>query len=164
MISVSDPGASYRYYRREIDEAVSNVLESGQYVLGHEVAEFEREFAQYVGAPACVGVANGTDAITLALQVCLVGEGWDVIVPAFGATATAIGAAQTGARVIFADVLPNMTLDPDSVRRCIELASRSRAAGRPVAVVAVHLFGVRPELEQLRDVVGASANGATLHS
>jgi dTDP-4-amino-4,6-dideoxygalactose transaminase len=120
--------------RPELDAAWSAVLEHGRYVGGPEVAEFEREFADFVGAAACVGVANGTDALELILRALGTGRGDEVIVPTntFAATAEAVRAV--GAMPRFVDVRPaDLLVDPTAVEAAI--------GPRTVAVIAVHLFG-----------------------
>src|SRR3954471_5553050 len=118
----------------EIRAKVSTVLDRGVFILGEEVRAFESELAAYVGAPHAVGVANGTDAIVLALRALGVGPGDDVVVPSFTFYASAEAVALTGARPVFCDV------DPDT---CCVTAETVRAALTPrtKAVVAVHLFG-----------------------
>lgn len=82
MIPFIDPGAAYRELRPEIDAALSRVLASGCYVLGPEVEAFEAQWAAYCEARHAVGVANGLDALTLALRALDIGPGDEVIVPA----------------------------------------------------------------------------------
>lgn len=119
--------------RVELLGAAERVLDSGWYVLGREVEEFEREFACWVGAEHAVGVASGTDALTLALRAHEVGPGDEVIVPA-NSLPTAFGVAATGARLRFADVRESdYNLDPAEVARLLTPSTR--------AVVAVHLYG-----------------------
>ncbi len=114
--------------------AVARVLDSERYILGPEVSAFEREFASYCGAGHAVGVANGTDAITIALRAMGVGPGDDVVVPSFTFYASAEAIPPTGARPVFCDI------DPDTY--CVT-AETVRAALTPQtkAVIAVHLFG-----------------------
>lgn len=120
--------------RDELRQAIDRVLGSGQFVLGPEVAAFESELADYVGAGEAVGVANGTDAITIALRAMGVGPGDDVVVPSFTFYASAEAIPPTGARPVFCDI------DPDTF--CVT-AETVRAALTPNtrAVIAVHLFG-----------------------
>jgi dTDP-4-amino-4,6-dideoxygalactose transaminase len=145
--------------------ATERVLDSGWYVLGPEVEAFEREFAEWCGASHAVGVASGTDALTLALQAVGVRAGDEVIVPA-NALPTAFGAAATGARVRFADVrADDLNLDPEDVAGL--LTERTRA------IVAVHLYGHPADVGGLAPLVDpervaiiedcAQAHGATLH-
>src|SRR5579884_3360413 len=120
--------------RDELRAAVARVLDSERYILGPEVAAFEQEFAAYCGAAEAVGVANGTEAITIALRALGVGPGDEVVVPSFTFYASAEAIPPTGARPVFCDV------DPDTY--CVT-AETVRAALTPntKAVIAVHLFG-----------------------
>ena len=120
--------------RASIDAAVARVVDSGTYILGPEVAAFEREFAAYCGSSHAVGVANGTEALTIALRALGVGPGDDVVVPSFTFYASAEAIPPTGARPVFCDV------DPETF--CVT-AETVRAALTPQtkAVIAVHLFG-----------------------
>ena len=88
MIRCGNPRAQYEAHRAAIDEAIRRVLESGRYVLGEEVAAFEREFASYIGVSHAVGVGSGTEALHLALAACEIGRGNEVITVAHTAVAT----------------------------------------------------------------------------
>lgn len=115
--------------------AMKRVIGSPQVILGPEVAHFESEFAAWTGIRHCVGVANGTDAITLALWASGVKHGEKVIVPALTAPPTVVAVMRAGCIPVFADVDPaTLTLDPDDMER----AARDGAA----AVVPVHLYGI----------------------
>jgi dTDP-3-amino-3,4,6-trideoxy-alpha-D-glucose transaminase len=120
--------------RNELRAAIDRVLDSQQYILGPEVSAFESEFAAYCGSGHGIGVANGTDAITIALRAMGVGPGDEVIVPSFTFYASAEAIPPTGATPVFCDI------DPDTF--CIS-AETVRAALTPAtkAVLAVHLFG-----------------------
>src|SRR5919202_6523309 len=111
-----DLQAQYRAIKTEIDAAIARVLESSAFVLGREVEAFEAEFAAYCGARHCVGVANGTDAIQLALQACGVGAGDEVIVPAntFFATAEAISTAGATPGFVYADAV-SYNVEPSKI-------------------------------------------------
>jgi len=120
--------------RGELREAIDRVLVSGKFILGPEVAAFEQEFAEYCGAGHAIGVANGTDAITIALRAMGVGPGDEVIVPSFTFYASAEAIPPTGAVPVFCDIDPDTyCITADTVRAC--LTPRTRA------VIAVHLFG-----------------------
>src|SRR5256885_15170703 len=93
-------------YQDRIAGRLAEVAASGRYILGPEVEAFEREFAGYCGARHCVGVANGTDAITLALRALGVRPGDEVVVPSFTFYASVEAAASMGARPVFCDVDP----------------------------------------------------------
>ncbi len=142
---------------------MTRVLDSERYILGPEVEAFESEFAAYCGAENAVGVANGTDAITIALRAMGVGPGDEVVVPSFTFYASAEAIPATGATPVFCDI------DPDTY--CVT-AETVRAALTPKtkAVIAVHLFGnVAPvaEIEALGVPVledAAQAAGSTAES
>jgi dTDP-3-amino-3,4,6-trideoxy-alpha-D-glucose transaminase len=125
-----------------IREAIDGVLESGEFILGPNVAAFEREAADYLGVRESVGVANGTDALVLVLDALGVGSGDEVICPAFTFYATAEAIARRGATPVFADVdVSTMNLDADDVA--------ARITKRTKAILAVHLFGRPAPLAEL---------------
>jgi dTDP-4-amino-4,6-dideoxygalactose transaminase len=147
--------------RAELRAAIERVLDSERYILGPEVSAFEGEFAEYCGARHAVGVANGTDAITIALRAMGVGPGDEVVVPSFTFYASAEAIPPTGARPVFCDI------DPDTY--CITAETvRAALSPRTRAVIAVHLFGnVAPiaEIEALGVPVledAAQAAGSTV--
>jgi len=120
--------------RGEIEAAVGSVISSGRFILGPNVEAFEREFAEYCGVKHAIGVANGTDALTLALRALGVGDGDEVIVPSFTFYASAEAVPPTGARPVFCDVEPDsFCISPDTVKAAL--------TPRTKAVIAVHLFG-----------------------
>jgi len=144
-IPLVDVKAQYEPLLPRLREAIEGVLVSGEFILGPNVAAFEREAAAYLGVRESIGVANGTDALVLVLDALGIGPGDDVICPAFTFYATAEAIARRGATPVFADVeAATMNLDPEDVA--------ARITGRTKAVIAVHLFG-RPapvaELAQL---------------
>jgi dTDP-3-amino-3,4,6-trideoxy-alpha-D-glucose transaminase len=139
--------------RPELDSALADVLDEGRYVLGPPVEEFERAFADYCGASHAVGVASGTDAITIALQAVGVGPGDEVVVPANTTVPTVAGVEAAGAVPVLADVDPmTYTLDPGSVARA--LTNRTRA------LLPVHLYGQCADVPTLLDL--ARAHGLKL--
>src|ERR671919_82086 len=91
-------------YHDRMSEAIDRVARSGRYILGPEVEAFEREFAAYVGVDHCVGVANGTDALTIALRAVGVRPGDDVVLPSFTFYATAEAVATARARPVFCGI------------------------------------------------------------
>jgi dTDP-4-amino-4,6-dideoxygalactose transaminase len=148
------------------------VLASGRYILGPEVEAFEREWAAYLRVGYAVGVANGTDALELALRAAGVGEGDYVVTAANTVTATVTAIERAGARVALADVEPDrFTLAADSVARLLDAHRGLR--GRVRAIVPVHLYGMPadlPGLAFLAREIGAvvvedcaQAHGARLH-
>ena len=133
-VPLFDTSAPLAGLRNELRGAVERVLDSERYILGPEVSAFEREFASHCGSEHAVGVANGTEAITIALRAMGVGPGDEVVVPSFTFYASAEAIPPTGATPVFCDV------DPDTF--CVT-AETVRAALTPStkAVIAVHLFG-----------------------
>lgn len=149
--------------REEIDAAIARVLDSRRYILGPEVEAFEREMAGYCGAEHGVGVANGTDAITIALRAMGVGPGDEVVVPSFTFYASVEAILPTGATPVFCDVDPRTyCVTADTVAAA--LTAKTKAA------IAVHLFGnVAPigEIEALGVPVledAAQAAGSTIRA
>jgi dTDP-3-amino-3,4,6-trideoxy-alpha-D-glucose transaminase len=144
-----DLGAARLELDGELEAAVGRVLESGWYLLGEELEEFEREFAAYCGTRHCVGVASGLSAIELALRAGGVGPGDEVIVPAYTWVATWLAVTRTGARPVGVDVEEaTYNIDP----RLLGEAVTERTA----AIVPVHLRGEPAAMEAIGEV--ASAN------
>jgi dTDP-4-amino-4,6-dideoxygalactose transaminase len=134
VILFQDLGGQFRDIQPEIEEAVRAVLDGGSYILGEELERFEREFAGYLGAAHAVGVASGTDAITLTLKALGVGDGDEVITTAFTAVPTVMAILMTGARPVLADIAEGgYGLDDE--------AAAGRITDRTRAIVPVHLFG-----------------------
>jgi dTDP-3-amino-3,4,6-trideoxy-alpha-D-glucose transaminase len=126
----------------EIRAKVAAILDAGTFVLGPEVSSFEEEFAAYIGVRHAAGVANGTEAIVLALRALGVGPGDEVIVPSFTFYASAEAIPHTGARPVFCDVDPETFLvTPETVRAAL--------TPRTKAVIAVHLFGNVAPVEEI---------------
>jgi dTDP-4-amino-4,6-dideoxygalactose transaminase len=129
-----DVKAQYERLIPQIQERIAEVLDSGVFILGPNVHAFEREAASYLGVPRTVGVANGTDALVLALDALGVGPGDEVICPAFTFSATGESIARRGATPVFADIDPaTLNLDPEDV--AAKVTERTRA------LMPVHLFG-----------------------
>ena len=138
MIANADPKANLAACADEVRAAIARVLDSGRYILGPEVAAFEREFAAWLGCDSCVTVANGTDAIELALRAVGLRAGEGVVLPANTVSATIAAVIAAGGVPIFCDVDPvTMTLSPAKLGEL--LGSPRGAAVR--AIVPVHLYG-----------------------
>lgn len=138
-----DLGAQIRSYQSELEIALSEVLTSGSYIGGPVVDEFEREFAAFTGCSRAVGVGNGLDALRLVLEGFGIGEGDEVLVPAFTFYATWLAVMQTGATPIPVDVdLGSSNIDPAKLEE--QMTSRTKA------IIAVHLFGRPAEMTRLR--------------
>lgn len=133
-VPLFDTASTLAPLRDELRAAIDRVLESERFILGPEVSAFEQELAAYTGVAHGVGVANGTDAITIALRAMGVGPGDEVVVPSFTFYASAEAIAPTGATPVFCDVDPGTyCVTGDTVRAAL--------TPRTKAVIAVHLFG-----------------------
>ncbi len=120
--------------RDQLLSAVTGVVDDSRFILGPNVAAFETEFAAYCGASHAIGVANGTDAITIALRAMGVGPGDEVVVPSFTFYASAEAIPPTGAVPVFCDIdLETFCVTSETVRAAL--------TPRTKAVLAVHLFG-----------------------
>jgi dTDP-4-amino-4,6-dideoxygalactose transaminase len=161
-----DLAAQQSRIRSNLDLAISNVLDEGQYIMGPHVANFERAIAEYCGAKHCLSCANGTDALQLALMALGIKAGDAVFVPAFTFAATAEVVPFLNATPIFVDVDENtFNMDPESLKRAIIFA---KSAGfRPACVIPVDLFGLPADYDPIISiarengmfVVGDSAQG-----
>ncbi len=133
-IPLIDVKAQYAPLIPELEERFRTVLDSGRFIFGPEVEAFEHEAAAFLGVPHALGVANGTDALVLALEALGVGRGDEVICPSFTFYATAESIARVGATPVFADIDPvTLNLDPEDVA--------DRITARTKAIMPVHLFG-----------------------
>src|SRR2546423_5326543 len=105
-IPQTDPRAAYLAQKTEIDAAIMQVLESGQYILGRAVEQFEREFATYLALAHGIGCASGTDALELALRACGIGEGHLIFTVSHTAVATVAAIERAGAKPVLVDIEP----------------------------------------------------------
>jgi dTDP-4-amino-4,6-dideoxygalactose transaminase len=140
-----DLGRHVAAIRDEIDEAIADVLDSGWFVLSPHVTRFEEAFAATCGTRHAVGVASGTDAITLALRAVGIGPGDEVVTVANTCVPTVAGIEATGAVAVLADAdADTWTLDPQSFADAISARTR--------AVVPVHLYGRCADMDSIREV------------
>ena len=143
QIPLVDVRAQYAPLLDELKERIAEVLDSGRFILGPNVQAFEEEAAAYLGVRHAIGVANGTDALVLALDAMGVGEGDEVICPAFTFYATAEAIVRRGARPVFADIeAGSLNIDPEDAAR--------RVTPRTKAIIPVHLFGRPAALDELK--------------
>jgi len=140
-----DVRAQYAPLLDEMKSRIAEVLDSGVFILGPNVLAFEEEAAAYLGVPATIGVANGTDALVLALDAMEIGPGDEVICPAFTFYATAEAIARRGATPVFADIdRATLNIDPEDVA--------ARITARTKALMPVHLFGRPAPLAELAEL------------
>jgi len=165
MIPVAHPKGQYLSHKKEIDAAVSRVLNSGCYILGRECEAFEQEFAAWQGVGHCIGVGNGTDALHLALAALNVGVGDEVITVSHTAVATVSAIESAGAEPVLVDIDPlTYTMDPQALEAAVTPKSK--------AVIPVHLYGHPADMPSIMQIAKrhslfvvedcAQAHGATL--
>jgi dTDP-4-amino-4,6-dideoxygalactose transaminase len=163
MVPFLDLGAAYRELKAEIDEAVSRSLNSGWYILGPEVEAFESAYAEYCGAKYAIGVANGLDALHLALRAMDIGPGDEVIVPSNTYIATWLAVSQCGATPVPVEpVETTYNINPALIEAAI--------TPRTKAIIPVHLYGQPADMDEILAIArkhglrvledGAQAHGA----
>lgn len=166
MIPFIDLAAQQDRLRKEIESGIARVLAHGQYILGPEVAELEEKLAAYTGAAHCITVANGTDALQIALMALGVGPGDEVITPGFSYIATAEAAVLLGANVVYVDIDPDTyNLNPALLEAAITPRTR--------AIIPVSLYGQAAEFDAINAIAArhgiaviedaAQSFGATYH-
>ena len=139
-----DLKAQYQSIKPEIDAAIARVLDSCQFVLGSEVAEFEREFSTYCGAAECIALNSGTSALHLALLAAGIGPGDEVITVPFTFVASVAAVLYTGARPVLVDIEPrSFTMDPAAIEAAI--------TPRTKAILPVHLYGQPADMDPIME-------------
>ena len=142
VVPFLDLGAAYRELKPEIDAAVQRVLDSGWYILGPEVEAFEEEWADWCGAAHAVGLANGLDALTLALRALDVGPGDEVVVPSNTYIATWLAVTAVGATLVPVEPDPaTYNMDASRVAAAITAATK--------VILPVHLYGQPADLDPI---------------
>jgi dTDP-4-amino-4,6-dideoxygalactose transaminase len=145
MIPFVDLKAQYRAIKPEIDAAVERVLTNSQFILGPEVAAFEKEFAEYTGAGVAIGLNSGTSALHLALLAAGIGPGDEVITVPFTFVATVAAIGYTGAKPVFVDIEPaSFTMDVTQVEAAI--------TPRTKAIMPVHLYGQPADMDPIMEI------------
>lgn len=142
MIPFNDFKKHYQNMKPLIDEAISKVMNSGWYVLGEEVANFEREFAHYLNANFCVGVASGTEALTLCLMANEIGAEDEVITTSVTAFPTITGIIQSGAKPVVVDVF-----EKDGLIDYTKVTEKINAKTK--AIIPVHLYGQSCDMDPI---------------
>ena len=144
-VPLLDLNLQYQSIREELRTAIDKVLASQHFILGPEVESLEREIAAYCGTCYGVGVASGTDALTLALRAAGIGAGDEVLVPSFTFIATADSVSLLGATPVFVDIQPDtFCIDPARIEAQITFKTR--------AIVPVHLYGQAADMQQILEV------------
>ena len=148
MIPNCNPKASYLSHKQEIDQAILNVLDSGMYILGSEVVNFEKEYASWNGVSNAISVGNGTDAIELALRAANIGRGDSVITVSHTAVATVSAIRRCGASPLFVDIDSNYTMCKSSLENVLKSCSDKSIK----AIVIVHLYGQMANMPVILDL------------
>jgi aminotransferase EvaB len=142
IVPLNDLGRQTDALRAPIQEAVANAVAGGRYLFGPQVGAFEHEFATYCGVSHCVSVANGTDALELALRALGCGPGNEVVTVANAGMYGSVAILLTGARPVFADIDPaTMTMAPEALAGCL--------SERTSAIIVTHLYGRLADVEAL---------------
>jgi UDP-N-acetyl-3-dehydro-alpha-D-glucosamine 3-aminotranferase len=142
MIPMVDLKRQYKSLKAEIDAAIQNVLDEGQFILGPNVGELEKEIAAYHGVSYAIGVASGTDALLLSLRACGIGAGDEVITTPFTFIATADVISLLSATPVFADiVMETFNIDPGKIEEKITRKTK--------AIIPVHLFGHPADMDPI---------------
>lgn len=145
MIPLIDLVAQYHSIKGEIDSAVQSVFESGHFILGSTVSQFEETVAAYLGVKYAIGLASGTDALVLALRALNVGAGDEVIIPAYTFFATAGTVLSVGARPVFVDIEPaTYEIDVEQIK--------DRISPHTKAIIPVHLYGHPVEMTPVLEI------------
>ena len=141
-IITSNPLSEFKLFDKKIINSVKNVLFSGKYILGDEVKNFENEFADFIGSKYCVGVANGTEALHLAIRSLGIGIGDEVITTTHTAVATANAIVLSGAKPVFIDIEKKyFTIDAEKIEKSITKKTK--------AILPVHLYGQPAEMDKI---------------
>ena len=141
-IQFVDLKAQYESIKPEIDAAIAAVIKDTAFIGGPFVKKFEGEFAKYCGVDHCVGVANGTDAIFIALRALGIGPGDEVITVANSFIATSEAIKMAGAQVVFVDATPDTyTIDVSQIEK--KITSRTKA------IIPVHIYGQPVDMDPL---------------
>ncbi len=144
-IPFSDLGLLHRNLHSEIDGAIKRVIENSTFILGPEVSNFEKMFAEYIGVDHAIGTSNGTTALLVALKALHVRPGDEVIVPAMTFFASAEAAAFLGMKPVFVDIDPvTLNIDPGKVREKITPMTR--------VIIPVHLYGQPANLDEIKTI------------
>ena len=145
MVPFVDLKTQYHSIKQEIDSAVAGVLESTGFILGKEVAAFEKEFAEYIGSPQAIAVNSGTSALHLALLAAGIGPGDEVITVPFTFVATVAAIGYSGAKPVFVDIDPrSFTMDVSQIEAAV--------TGRTKAILPVHLYGHPADMDPILEI------------
>lgn len=144
-VSFIDLAAQYKSLKPEIDQALNTVLSNGNFIGGEAIKTFERNFAGLCGVTECVGLGNATDGLFLALKALGIGEGDEVVTPAWSWISSSEVITLTGATPVFADVDPLLFT-------ITAAAIQSKITSKTKAIIVVHLYGQMAEIEPIKNL------------
>jgi len=145
MIPFVDLKREYQEIKDEINEAIQRVLESGWFILGEELRQFEREFASYIGVKHAIGVNSGSDALYLAVKALNIGSGDEVITVSHTFISTVDAITRNGAKPIFVDIDPETyTIDVNQIEKAITKKTK--------AIIPVHLYGHPADMDPIMEI------------
>jgi dTDP-4-amino-4,6-dideoxygalactose transaminase len=146
-IPLVDLGSQYEMIKKQVRAAIDSVFDGGRFVLGDNVKAFEKEFAEFCGAEHAIAVANGTQALMIAMRACGLQSGDEVITTPNTFIATSEAITANGCRVVFVDIDPDTyTMDVSAIEDCITERTR--------AIVPVHLFGQPADMDPILEIAG----------
>lgn len=140
-----DLKAQYRSIKKEIDEAIEDVIENTAFIKGIHVSDFEKKFAEKYGVKHCIGVGNGTDALYIVMKMLGIGHGDEVITTALSWISTSETISQTGAVPVFVDIDEFFTIDASKIERMITKNTK--------AIIPVHLYGQAAQMDVIVSIV-----------
>lgn len=147
-VPYADLKAQYLSIKAEIDQAIEDCIDQTTFIGGNVIKEFEEKFAEFADAKHCVGCANGTDAIEIALKALGIGPGDEVLVPALTWISTAGAVNNIGAEPVFVDVLENeRTIDPSLLEE--KITSKTKA------IIPVHLYGLPARMNEIMSIANS---------
>ena len=146
MILNADPRSENLNFSNKINKKFAKVVNSGKYILGNEVKNFEKKFAKFIGSKYSIGVNSGTDALIIALKILGIKRGDEVIIPAISASATAIAVKNVGANIVYADIdLFTFNISEKNLEKLITKKTK--------AIIVVHLHGLSANISNIRKII-----------
>ena len=145
MIPFIDLRREYQEIKDEIDQAIQRVLESGWFILGNELRQFEKEFSSYIGAKYGIGVNSGSDALYLAVKALGIGRGDEVVTVSHTFISTVDAVARNGAKPVFVDIDPETyTIDVNQIEK--------KTTEKTKAIIPVHLYGHPADMDPIMEI------------
>ena len=146
MILNANPYLENKFFSKKVKKKISKVINSGRYILGKEVKNFEKKFSNFIGSKYALGVNSGTDALIIALKTLGVSKGDEVIVPSISASATAIAVKNVGAKIVYADLdLESYNVSARTIKPKISKKTK--------VIIVVHLHGLSADITAIKKII-----------